>query len=303
MHSTISRGQDSACHALRWWSGDQLARVASAMQKVLAAWEQDWGLPQVRQGEQPVRCAMASEWSGAGAAASLRWQPVPLQGGLKPATELWWAVSAVRQPSQLMDVLLPAMFGAASDAVNPAGAVSGLAAETATAAWTDLWRRVGESLPVREPADAASTGEPSSPDATSQPAPHSFQPWSGAVVLTLAWCGQELQVLAGGSVVESFLRALHAITARPAITPGAVVPVWDAVSGVAATVRAELEPVELSVGAVRGLRVGDVIELSHSLDRPLLARTDNGELLCEAFLGKNGDHRAIELLRAPARPF
>jgi Type III flagellar switch regulator (C-ring) FliN C-term len=293
----------SACRALRSWTGAQRERVATAVQRVLAAWEQDWGLQQVLAAQQPVGCAMACEWGDPGAAAAVRWQAVSLTGSVGPATELWWelAAAAPAVAPRPLDALLRAMFGSPSDPLNAggaAGAVAEVAVDTAKAAWIDLWQRVGQAFLVA--GDGSTQGGKLPP---SRPAPHCFDQWSGAVVLTLHWCGQDLRLLAGGNEVENLLRDQLAIAPPSAATPAPLVPLWAAVSGLAAVVRAELEPVELSLGAVRALRVGDVIGLSHPLDRPVLARTAGGDLLCEAYLGKSGDQRAIELLRTPARPF
>jgi hypothetical protein len=204
--------------------------------------------------------------------------------------------------TDLVLVLSEALFGTHSErTAGEGGGIAEVVAEIAKSAWTDLWNRIRHMLQI-------AVGEDTPPmhldyPPTLAPAPRCFQRWSGAVVVALHWCGQELRILLGGREAEAFLHHQKAIPLRSAAEKAAVAPVWEAVSPLACAMRAELEPVELSLGAVKALRIGDVIELAHSLDRPVLAKTATGELLCEAFLGKAGTHRAIELLRSPSMPF
>ena len=298
-------------HPLRWWSDEQQSILVLALEKLLRAWEQDWGLARTHPAEDAVRCALACDAAPSSGAA--QWTPVALDGACEAACELWWdaAVSPrstraggaglVRAASRpdMGAVLLEALFGSPSQPHAPSDGpgLAEIAVETAKAAWSDLWRRIGEALHIAAPTDSPSAH----PDflAALLPDPQCFKPWSGAVVVTLHWCGQELRLLVGGKEVEVFLHHGAPAAAAPAARSAPLVPLWDAVSPLNSTVRAELEPVELSLGMMKALRVGDVIELSHSLDMPLLAKTLDGEVMCEAFLGRSGGHRAIELLRTP----
>ena len=297
----------AACRPLRWWTSEQQALVVGALQRVLVAWESDWGLQPVRPVADVVHCALACEWKGPQPAAATRWNPVPPTASGSAGLQAWWQLPA-RRPSgaavgdaqEPVTILVQAIFGGSSDAPSHslADAVADVAADTAKAAWNDLWQSIDQ---IQHPAARSQTASRAAVESPAlQPAPAWCAPWSGAVVVTLDWCGRDLHLLIGGEAIEIFLQGQRAITPPAVAPPAPVVPVWDAVSGLAASVRAELEPVQLSLGAVKALRVGDVIELSHALDMPLLARTATGELLCEAFLGRTGEHRAIELLRTPS---
>lgn len=279
---------------LRWWSDAQLGEVALALEKALRAWEQDWGLQQPHGAQDVVCCAMAS----VGADASASWKPVALNDTLEPACELWWDNAAGDARAEPVLLLVDALFSTSVEpsALSAHGSVSEMAAEAARAAWSDLWKRIGQSLAVR----VALTGPAMQADSlpTLQPAAALFRPWSGAIVITLEWCAQEMRILVGGTEAAALI-ARERTSAEPPARP--LTPVWHAVAAAASTVRAELAPVDLTLGAIKSLRVGDVVELSHTLDRPLLAKTADGGVLCEAFLGKLGERRAIELLTPPVR--
>lgn len=320
--SMVSKGSAApGAQALRWWSREQQQRIVMAMEQVLRAWEQDWGLSPAHAVEDAVFCRMGFEDPGTGEPPDpplVNWKPVALSNTSEPACQLWWDASPVVRPgavargpvqarramdADLVSVLLVALFGSPSEPLpsGEAGALAEVAAQTAKAAWADLWRRIGHELRIPVATDAPSMQQDSL--ATLLPELQCFQAWSGAVIITLHWCGQELRILLGGAEAEAFLRHQQALASQPAAKSTPVTPLWEAVSALPCTVRAELTPVELSLGAVKALRVGDVVELSHPLDLALFAKTDSGQLLCEAFLGKAGNHRAIELLRSPARPF
>lgn len=301
---------------LRWWSDEQQRLVVAEVEKVSRDWMRDWGLAQLRPEGDEVRCAMAFEESGAAEAASCAWKPVSPAGETGQACAMWWdarplgravspsaragGVARKQLEADMLPVLMVALFGSASEpsATSDAGAVAEVASDAAKAAWADFWQRIRRGLLQASPVHSQALYAQSLGDTLPRPA--MFQTWSGAVIVSLHWCGQDMKILLGGMEVEAFLRQRHAIAPARTVPHAAVVPVWEAVSALPCTVRAELEPVELSVGTIKGLRVGDVIELSHPLDRPALARTAAGELLCEAYLGKAGAHRAIELMRSPA---
>lgn len=279
---------------LRWWSDKQLGEVALALENALRAWAQDWGLRQPHAEQDAVRCAMA--FSGADAPSS--WKPVALNDALEAACELWWDMSAGGPGADPVLLLVDALFNTSVEpsALSAHGSVSEMAAAAARAAWSDLWARVGQSLAVRVAITAPVMQADSLP--TLQPAAALFRPWSGAIVITLHWCAQEMRILLGGA--EAAVLLAHEAPAEHAVAKP-LVPVWHAVAGGACTVRAELAPVELTLGAIKSLRVGDVVELSHPLDCPLVAKTADGGVLCKAFLGKLGERRAIELLTPPVR--
>lgn len=257
---------DNDLRQLRSWSDLQLSAQALALQRAVQAWQRDWGLA-----ASEVTCVPAGEDDAA------RWQPLP------GAARAWWRDSGAGD-AQLREALQLALFATPSDAAAADRLdAAGLAAEVAQSAWTDFWNRFAALAQGQDAGD-----------------PHQcFQPWSGAVVATLPWCGLTLRLLLAGAEAEALLPPAARV-ARAAPPPAE--PLARAIAPLRCTVRAELAPVELSLGAVHALRVGDVLELSHPLDAPLLARTEGGALLAEAYLGKAAGHRAIELARPAATP-
>jgi hypothetical protein len=190
-----------------------------------------------------------------------RWQPV--------APGWWWdAASAAGM-----------LFGMADRRQAPARS---LAAELDALAWADLWRRLAALS-----AGVAGAAGPAD----------CLRPWSGDVIATLSLGGNAARLLLSGDQAEALLPGVAPIRTRAA--QRAPLPLWEALAPLHCTLRAELAPVELSLGEVHALRVGDVIGLPHLLEAPLLARTETGGLLAGAYLGKAGNHRAIELTRTP----
>jgi hypothetical protein len=296
---------------LRWWSGEQLMRLALASQRAVNDWQQAWGVDPTMV-QDPASCRMAFEDTAAAGLVPANWKPL-LGTASEADRAIWWDASANSRPTDasassaaegsksteadLLASLLVTLFGldAAPHTTREAGAVTSVAADVAKSAWADLWRRIRDAFQMTTAAEPAERRQQSA----FFPRRKCFQPWSGAVVITFHWCGWEVRVLLGGSEVEVFLRH-EGCVADPRSSTEGVRPLWDAVSPLAFEMRAELEPVELSLGAVRALRIGDVVELTHLLDSPILAKIASGHLLCEAYLGKAGSHRAIELSRSPS---
>lgn len=302
---------------LRWWSSKQRQLLVSAMEKLLEAWALDWGLAQNSQ--EAVRCCMAFEEGHGVAHSSAPWNPVFVSGAAQQTPELWWHSSVATRlgdlsvgaekrtrnagEGDLLSVLLGALFDSHSEgkeAKSTVGVSAGVANETAMLAWADLWRRIFHTL------QASSVTEPPPVRPEHQPllvpASQCFERWSGAVSVSLSLGGQDFRILLGGNEMEGFLRYSESDPARSLAQRLPVIPVWQAVSSLPCVVRTELAPVELSLGAFKALRIGDVVELPHPLDQPLLIKAAGGGLLFEAFLGKVSPHRAVELLRAPTKP-
>lgn len=286
-------------YPLRWWSPDHLSQVATAMEKLVLAWSQDWSAHTFGEAgaDDCIQACERPEW-----AQSVHWAPAAVDNGLDAGPGLWWgAEPGARQDADTMDRLIQAMFGppAQLSAAVAVDATEETAVEAAKAAWADLWRRIGLlwHVPTLAEGPAAAAVEP----AFVRPPAQWFKPWAGAILVRLRVCGTGLVLLVSGSEMETFMRGHRAWPAPSAGQAPRIVPLWDAVAPIAARIRAELRPVELSLGAIHALRTGDVVELSHALDTPLQARTEQGALLCEAFLGKSGGHRAIEVLSAPSQ--
>src|SRR5207253_1329251 len=91
-------------------------------------------------------------------------------------------------------------------------------------------------------------------------------PWSGDVLVTLPW-GAQMLLEAG--LVDALLKRRsdrNPATNRLAATP--LVPVCDALADTELTLRVELAPCELGLGALQALQVGDVVRLQHGVGQP-----------------------------------
>jgi len=295
---------------LRAWSAADRGRVAAAAHGALVAFEQAWGIaadpgPGGRDaGAARIRCEPSS--------AAPRGGPAPGASGWHAlgdaAQGLWCAAPAAPARSgaaAFTSALARALFGAPralSAGAGPGGGAAdgrrapGLAAEVAQAAWEDWCGRLAGAL-------GEGAGRPAQD--RSAPVREPLGPWSGALALTLPWCGLELHVLVSGERVAGLLGPGRPPSeARPA---AALTPVWRAMAEEPARIRAELRAFELDLGALAALRVGDVVRTAHALETPLEvklhARGGAPALaLCAGFLGRAGSARAIELLPASGAP-
>ena len=125
-----------------------------------------------------------------------------------------------------------------------------------------------------------------------------FRTWSGGVRIALPHVDTVALYLTGPAVAR-LDPPRH--TPRPS-NWAPLAPLTAAAAHTDVVLAARLHPVELTLGAIGSLRVGDVVVLPHALERPLDVVTADGAVLCEAYLGRVGPHRSLELLprQAPA---
>jgi hypothetical protein len=288
--------EESAREARRlrcWDEADQTALVEAA-QDAVDRWSGAWGLGAEGEGEPLVRCQPASDRAGA----------VEDWAALDGLPGAWWAMlsrgveagSGLRRRRAVTDALHQALFReTASERVEG----SRLADELVQSAWTDWQRRLAERLGgeghgPREPLGAPTDAKDSAAVGLL------FRPWSGALQLVLPWCGQELGVLLDVQRVAAFLKRPEGRpTAGQAVARNAVplVPIYDVVKSKPVALRVELAEMEIDLGTLAGLRVGDVLRTTHGLDMPLRLVTPapGGGPSCAGYLGRQGDRRAIEL--------
>lgn len=280
---------------LRCWSEADQAALVDAAQATLDRWGGAWGLGAEGDGEPLVRCHAAAERSDG---AVQGWE------ALDGVTGAWWAMlsrgaeagSGLRRRRVATDALHQALFReAASERVEG----SRLANELVQSAWTDWQKRLAERLGGESPGPRKPAGAPADPK-DGAPAIPLFRPWSGALLLVLPWCGRELGVLLDAQRVAAFLKRTDgraapgravAKNARP------LVPIYDVVKSKPVTLRVELAEMEIDLGTLAGLRVGDVLRTTHRLDMPLRLVTPapGGGPSCAGYLGRQGNHCAVEL--------
>ncbi|QCX49349.1 FliM/FliN family flagellar motor switch protein [Ralstonia pseudosolanacearum] len=306
MQRRLSTAQTDAAEAarpLRWWSAAQLDVLALRVQILFDQWRGDWGLPAGP--SEAGHCVKAVPAHPDTVQVDRQWMALFAGDG---ASGAWWAVRPGAdcrvhtrlgpkgdEPSAL-DVagaaIQIALFGV--DA-NPAGQSDPLVASgVGNDAVKDWCQRLRHWL------GAVGDGEVSSP---TEPLHASLpidltQFWSGAVLLRLDWYGDIFQLVIDCTHVMRLIGPCIATTDGAAMerrSEASLTPVLSALSAEPLSMTAELNPVELDLGTLTGLQVGDVIRIPHALEMPLLVRVDDGELLCQAFLGRLEDQKAIEL--------
>jgi hypothetical protein len=235
------------------------------MRAAVEPWATAWGLG--------VR---AVEASNAAAAIPAGVQPSSLAGG---AVLLW------HEDGSVQDALCAALFGRARMSANRGESV---AEGVAVLAWHELQQAVEVAVAGASPS-AGIRGEAS--------------PWSGTVRIDL-----EIEGLAGqvriGAWVDAACAAAWCAEPRHATKVAAaralLTPVAAAVSSRAVRLAVQLEPVELDLGSLQTLSVGDVLPLPHRLDEPLHVTVEFGAASrstswCRAYLAQRDGRFVAEL--------
>jgi hypothetical protein len=121
--------------------------------------------------------------------------------------------------------------------------------------------------------------------------------WSGAVQARLPF---DVQLLLAGAAVAAVLGHEGATPPQPQTQEAPLVAVADAMAEVRVPMAAHLGPCALGLGTLRGLQLGDVVHLGHRLDQPVQVRDGVGRTLFDAFLSRDGRHKAVELAAVPS---
>lgn len=257
---------------LRSWTDGQIARVRRAAGTALESWRAAWAVasPSV-----PIECVRAAE---AQRSPEEAWSP------LAGAPGAWLGFSGRVHGLTGVELGLSALR---LELVGT-GEKTPVASEVVHAASHDLEQRLGSELALK----AGGGGE-------AGPGPSSWLRWSGALLLSIPWWSAELRVLLSGETVERFLFPSGRPIAKKA-PRGALVQLAQAVASRSVRVEAQLEPLELEVGALTSMRVGDVLRTTHRLERPLVVAVGaaGAENVVEwsGFLGRAGSNKAVELV-------
>lgn len=300
--------------ALRWWPDAQLRRLASELQELCNAWMDAWALPHSASTAAPVDIVASKGLSRADASDSAGeyWMALPAPSNEEQA---WWTVKLSVEGrgfdvSEVADIAAPddravalvraALFG------SPRGALPVLTDSTQSRVADDVAAEAVEDWRVRLSkwiggTAADRTDAPVIRERSSLPV-RLAQPWSGAVWLSIDWGGHHFVLVMDFSCATRLLSSRDAVSTdaeNTVASAGAgLVPVLTALSGETLCVSAELSPIELDLGALTGLRIGDVVRIPHALETPLLVRVNDGTPLFQGFLGRLDEHKALELQRA-----
>lgn len=135
-----------------------------------------------------------------------------------------------------------------------------------------------------------------------KPQKNLFENWSGAVVVRTEICGCTATV-----VVNSLMRKIlsqanlagapRMQTRQDDTSSGASLrAVTESIRNHRLSLNVRLSDVEIDLGTLEQLQIGDVIPLPHALSETLKVFNSDGELVCNGFLGKIEDQKALELM-------
>jgi hypothetical protein len=276
--------------ALRYWSKQEVQRIAAILIDACSAWASRWLGPR-----DSARCEAAV---AAARAYGAEGPTVPVFAwtlhSSDPAAEFqassaWIGcdANASRNVSvPLYQLMTSILFDERADA-------SSIAAEICNTACIDLLSTLRATLKLEggdEFVLAAKQDEP-------LPA-HVFGAWSGGVAIPLPVTKAGLIVYLNGACAEKILGRSSEISSQMRRPPQ--VPLLEALRAQPIHLHVGLRSVALSLGQLESLALGDVVVLPHALEEPVRVTGPSGEDLCVAYLVRKDERRAVELLREPS---
>jgi hypothetical protein len=278
---------------LRAWSLADRQQLASGLRSAVGRWARAWSLHAAPWLDSDIVIEDAS--CAREAIESFGWQAGGVAG-------VWWSLTTSGTDRSRTDTprraLLSALFG---ESKKPLSAVDNvrICDQLADDAWRACLIEFGRLVA------AQAIGENDAlDDAARSIDPELMRPFGGALLARLPWCGQALALLLDGDrVARALNRSTAPASATRALRRQAIAPLSEALSRRALSVRIELQPIDIDLGSMAELRLGDVLCTSHRLTEPLALRAsstgpDNEpNPLCAVFLGRQSRWRAVELRR------
>ncbi|HYD78313.1 MAG TPA: FliM/FliN family flagellar motor switch protein [Paucimonas sp.] len=242
-----------------------LSRLSERLTQTLQAWCAAWGLSRA---ELHIQCARA--WDSP--------TQVPRTTWLRLGTErksIWLA-----WPSDVNKGVQRLMFRS-DERPRMESDAAPLASGGVAFALKALTDRIAADLSV----DGVSREESCTPEK------RLFQRGSGAVSATIKLGDQTLFCLFDHGVV-------HAVAERPAIRQPGIVPVKlnEAVRGVRVSLPVVVGQVEVDIGSLLTLSVGDVIRLDTQVYQPAIVSNEAGTRLFGGYLGASEGELALEVI-------
>lgn len=129
--------------------------------------------------------------------------------------------------------------------------------------------------------------------------------WSGAVVVAAPWFGTTLHLLLDTGAVHGLLRSANLRRPQHAAAKRTMpVPVLHALAKAPVRLEVRLAPLDIDLGSLVSLGLGDVLRLGHAVDEPLHVvapgSPTDADPLCHGWLGERGPRVALELARPRA---
>jgi flagellar motor switch/type III secretory pathway protein FliN len=119
---------------------------------------------------------------------------------------------------------------------------------------------------------------------------HGWEAGSGAAVAVLEWDRELVELVLGAAQVATLLPP----AAAPARQPGTRIA--DALGGGRLTLKVLAGEVQLELGLLQTIAIGDVIKLDTRIDQPLQVVNEDGARLCGAFLGSCDGRKSVQLV-------
>jgi len=125
--------------------------------------------------------------------------------------------------------------------------------------------------------------------------------WHDQLNIQLNWWNGMLYFALPEKIVRNLLGVAR--TAKGADAPASmpVVPLLTAAANAPVQLRAQFEPIALTLGQIQSLRFGDIVPLGHRLDDPITLSVDSGgvtaQRYCQAWLGHSEARIAVELCK------
>ena len=279
---TATDATSASVRPLRWWSEFELTTLSWQLENAWHAWCAGWGFD-----SGPVQCWNA--FASADLCGTVRhWS----HAGVLHSDGIWLGVTD-HMPA---DWILRGAFEA-----EPANATFPVAARVAQDAWQDLQQVLAVAVHTEPIAEDCAL-------ALDRPAAHQL-PWSGAVVAKLALNHGPMEALVvhlGPAVAEHVCAppAKSGVTRTPSVVLASVA---EALTHRRVALEVHLGEVEIELGMLQSLRIGDVVMLSHVLGEPTTVRwaalpgQTESPILFNGHLGRSGQRKAVEVI--PHRPF
>lgn len=250
--------------------GDSAVRaVQHALAHAVSSWASEWGVAPAL-----VEVSVQRAWASA-PARPLAWNQSVQSGGLR----VWLAFSA-----DLCAELQKMLFAADPGDVPASGAGPGLAPAGALQALEALLDALARAaLPGQQNlARMAAAAIPSG----------NWARGSGALIAQISIGRQQCRMLLGSAAVQALQAPAPVLPALPDFDLKA------SVSGVPVSLQIEAGSARVGLSALLSLAPGDVIRLDRQADAPLALSTLSGQGLFDAYLGRSGDHVAVELVQS-----
>ena len=128
-----------------------------------------------------------------------------------------------------------------------------------------------------------------------------FENWSGACVIRTKICGQDAIFILNDLMRKVLVPIVSAEmpsnqSQHKSSMSAAKNSIADAIGEYKVDLNVRLSAVEIDIGTLEQLRTGDVIPLPHALSEPFRVFSAGGEYICDGFLGKVAEQKALELL-------